>query len=191
MSPENLSRRTILAGAASSPALALPAVASAASGSDSKLRRLWGQYLELAAEYDTVRAKSESARAAYDVEEPACPEGVLPGQHYRDCQPLWRKYGLDELYDQRNRIDTAIRETIVLILNTPAEGLFGIGVKLSAQLHPTSHDYDDWVESVAVALDDIDRVLGRDEFSARHYAAHDVQNYLRSWEESDDEEAAA
>ena len=86
MSHENLSRRVILAGAATAPALALPAVALASaaevSGPDKELRRLWSEYSALAAADDALLLKYTPARAAYDAEEPPCPEDVLSGTHF-------------------------------------------------------------------------------------------------------------
>jgi hypothetical protein len=170
----------------------MPGLASAAtemSGQDRELRRLWAKYLALAADTAAVRSKIEPARAAYDAEEPPCPEGVLPGTHYENHRWLWRKHGLDELFAKLNSVDRAARETIAEILNTKAEGLFGIAVKLSAQsTDRLSHAKEDYAESVAVALEDIDRLLGSDEFSARFHEAYDVPDHNRTYEHIEDDE---
>jgi hypothetical protein len=190
MSPENLSRRAILAGATvpAVAALAGPAVAATAEigGPDKELRRLWSEYSALAAADDALLSRYTPARAAYDAEESPCPEDVSPGNHFRDCQPLWDKHGLDELVDQRNSLDTAMREKIAVILNTEAEGLFGIAVKLSALPDCAREDTEDWTEATAVVLEDIDRLLGSD-FGARFCEIYDPSDLNRTWEREEDE----
>jgi hypothetical protein len=151
---KDLNRRAILAGAAAVPLA--PAVARASG--DAELRRLWSEYLKHAAAYAVARKRYEPARAAFDAEFPPCPDDVLPGTHWRAHDRLWQKHGLDPLDDASNAADTAVRETIAIILHTEAAGLFGIGVKLAA----LPHDYDpqDWVEVAAAVRLDIDRLIG-------------------------------
>jgi hypothetical protein len=189
MSPENLSRRAILAGAAASPTLAVPAIATAGTGiagPDQELRRLWFEYSALVAADEAVEAKYTPGHAAFDAESPPCPEDVSPGRHFRDCQGLWRKHGLDELSSERNSIDTAMRDKIAVILNTKAEGLYGIAVKLSALPDCAREDTEDWKETTAVVLEDIDRLLGSD-FGARFCEICDPSDLNRTWEREEDE----
>jgi hypothetical protein len=186
---EHLSRRAILAGAAAVPALAGPtALASAAEIGvpDSELRRLWSEYSALAAADDALLLKYTPARAAYDAEEPPCPEDVSPGAHFTNCRPLWLKHGLDELVDKRHSIDTAMRDTIAAILSTKTEGLFGVAVKLSALPDGAREDTEDWKETTAVVLEDIDRLLGSD-FGARFCEIYDPSDLNRTWEREEDE----
>jgi hypothetical protein len=194
MTLQNLSRRAILAGATAAPALALPSMGAATetiTGPDRELRRLWSEYLTLIAADDAVMAKYTPAHTAYEAELPPCPEGVLPGDHLRAHESLWRKHGLDKLWDQRNSIDTAQRETIAAILSTKAEGLFGIAVKLSAMPDGAQYDQEDWTEATAVVLDDIDRLLGTD-FGTRFCEIYEPGDLNRTWEpdEREDEDEA-
>jgi hypothetical protein len=169
------SRRAILAGAATLPALTMPSLASVPLpadgaiglvplGADKKLRRLWSKYIEQVAAHDVVDKKYRAARAAYDAEKPPCPEGVLPGHHWEAQGPLRRKHGCDALYDEWNAADDAIRKTITAVSRVKAESLFGIAVKLAAQ--PVDCESEDCVEAIAAALNDLDRLLGSD-FASR------------------------
>jgi hypothetical protein len=183
MSSTNLSRRAILAGAATASALALPAVAAAVPSpaemicppalpmlvppegraSDKRLRQLWSKYLKQVADYEATRQKYEPVRAAFDAELPPCPEDVLPGHHWKAHEWLWNKHGLEHLNDAWNEADSAIHKTVKAILRTKAESLFGVGVKLTAL--PMQHEEEDWQDAVKAALQDIDRQLGS-EFAA-------------------------
>ena len=49
-----------------------------------------------------------------------------------------------------------MRETIAMIRQSKADGLFGIGVK------PNDCDQVDYEDAVASVIDDIDRLLGSD-----------------------------
>jgi hypothetical protein len=153
----NLSRRTMLAGAASlAPAAATGA--SEESASDLDLRRLWSEYLSHVSAYAVAEEKYKPARAAFDAELPPCPEDVLLGHHWSAHNWLWQKHGLDPLYDARDAVASAMHETIATILHTEAEGLFGIGVKLAAL--PNHWDAQDCVDAVAAVQQDIDRLIG-------------------------------
>ena len=170
----NLSRRAMLAGAATlAPAAAVAAGASEGSASDLELRRLWSEYLRHASAYAVAEEKYKPPRAAFDAELPPCPEDVLPGDHWRAYQWLREKHGLDVKYDALNAAAEAMHETIGKILETDAEGLFGIGVKLAAL--PNNCDPEDCREAVAAVLDDIDRLLGSDFAAgfAERFVVHD------------------
>ncbi len=193
MSHANLSRRALVAGAASVPALALPAVAIASaaevSGPDKELRRLWSEYSALAAADDALLLKYTPARAAYDAEQPPCPEDVSLATHLENCEPLWRKHGLDELTNKRNSIDIAMRKLIAAILSARAEGMFGVAVKLSAQPAGAHYgDSEDFAEAIAGALEDIDCLLGS-QFSARFNEIYEPLDYNRTWQDEEGKEA--
>ena len=178
MSKSTLTRRAILAGAASVPALALPAVAPAVpspapisarpalpmldegTASDKKLRRLWSRYLKQVADYQAACQKYGPARAAFDAELPPCPEDVVPGDHWQAHQWLWSKRGLDPLCDAWNAAYDAVGKTVKAIQRTKAESLFGVGVKLTAL--PMEYEEEDCKDAMKSTLDDIDRLLGSD-----------------------------
>jgi hypothetical protein len=158
MSASLLSRRTLVSSAAALPALAVPAVA--ASAPDNELRRLWSEYLDRLAEYDTMDEKVSVARAAYDAELPPCPDNVVAYDHWRAFKWLWDKYGLDPLCDAWNEASNRVDETVEAIQRAPAESLFGIGVKLTALA--TQHEEWDLQEATQATLTDIDRLIGGD-----------------------------
>jgi hypothetical protein len=173
-----LSRRAILAGAASVPTLTLPVVAPAVPSpvpisarpalpmldegtvSDKKLRRLWSRYLKQVAEYQTACQKYDPARAAFDAELPPCPEDVMSGDHWRAHQWLWNKHGLEPLCDAWNAAHDAVGKTAKAIQRTKAESLFGVGVKLTAL--PIDYEEEDCKDALKSTRDDIDRLLGSD-----------------------------
>src|ERR1700686_2361514 len=138
MEVKNTTRRAVLAGIAAAPALAAPVLAHPAG--DSRLRELWAQYLKDLAGELAARAALDPARAAYDAEEPPCPDDMSPGHHFEACRPLWKKHGLDRLYDAWNDAGERTDATIKAILEQEAEGLFGVGAKLAAL--PTQEDQD-------------------------------------------------
>ena len=79
-----IDRRTALVSLAVVPAAAAlaatPVLANA--GADAELWRLWAEYL---AQLRVVRSADEAVRiprAAFNAEEPQCPDDVLPGAHW-------------------------------------------------------------------------------------------------------------
>jgi hypothetical protein len=171
-----LSRRALVAGvSATVPLASVAALATQEPGtSDAELRRLWSEYLARADAHAAAEEKYKPARAAFDAELPPCPDDVLPGHHWAAHQWLWQKHGLDPLCDTQNEIDTKLHQTIAAILQTEAEGLFGIGVKLSAL--PADREYLDtseYEDAIAAVLDNIDRLLGSD--FAERFAEHDPE----------------
>jgi hypothetical protein len=159
-----LCRRSLITSAA---ALAVPAVAVAASGSDVVLRDLWSDYLECAAACDAAEDSYALARDAYETKLPPCPDDVHPIDHRRAHKWLWNKHGLEVLNHAANAHER-MHGVVEKILNAEATGLFGIGVKLAA-LPPTvfldgSGDLDpeDYIEAIASVLNDINRLIGTD-----------------------------
>ena len=108
------------------------ALAALSPAQDVELRLLWSEYLVHADAHAAAQEKQKPARAAFDAEFPPCPDDVLPGEHWRAHNWLWRKHGLDHLSDAWNAAGSAMCETAETILQTEAAGLFGIGVKLAA-----------------------------------------------------------
>jgi hypothetical protein len=174
----NLSRRHLVTTAAALPALAVPAVAGTTLAllpegeGDAVLLRLWSEYLARANADAAAQKEIEPARALYDAEEPARPDDVLPGDHFEANQWLWKKHGLDALYDTWNNAGEAMGETIEVIRNTEATGLLGILVKFLTL--PSDPDKEDYEEKYVSALTDIDRLLGSDFAGA--YAPEAVQS---------------
>jgi hypothetical protein len=162
--PPGIARRAVLSRVAA--AIGLGAAANvaaivgtrAAASDDAEIRRLWSEYLIYADAYAAAQEKYEPARAAFDAEYPPCPDDMLSGHHWEACKPLWHKHGLEEIWDARNAADCAMRATIADILRTEAEGLFGIGVKLSSM--PADCEQEDHEEAITAVLDDINRLLG-------------------------------
>jgi hypothetical protein len=99
---------------------------------------------------------------------PACPNDASLHDHFRSHRWLCNKHGLGVLSDAANDARDRLREVVTKILAVEATGLFGIGVKLAAL--PPSHrlyegpstDPEDYMESVALVLSDINRLLGTD-----------------------------
>jgi hypothetical protein len=163
MANYNLTRRTLIpvAAAAVATATASPTPSMGAKP-DAELHRLWADRQARIAAYNAARERCQPARASFDAEFPPCPADVLPGRHWDAHDWLWRKHGLNKLSDAWNAAFIAIQETDAAIVSTPAEGLFGIGIKLSAlssteHLQPDASEYEAMVISV---LADIDRLTG-------------------------------
>ena len=170
----SLNRRALVAGAslaaisvpiAASPPAALANVAgisalTLAEIDDIALFRLYGEYIDRALASAAAWEKVRPAHAAYDAELPPCPDGVSPGHHRRAHDWLWRKHGLDELYDAANTTSDKLRETIAAIMRTEAVGLFGVGVKLTAIRLWSEPEVEDYEEVATLALRDIDRLIG-------------------------------
>jgi hypothetical protein len=102
---------------------------------------------------------------------------VLSGHHFEACRPLWKKHGLDRLYDAWNAAGEQADETAEAIREEEAEGLFGIGVKLAAlPVDGNCRDYaPDHEDAIIAALGEIDRMIGTtfvSSFSV-HVYAHD------------------
>jgi hypothetical protein len=180
-----LSRRSLVSAAAL-PALAVPAVAVAASESDPVRRNLWCEYLVHEAAYEAAQEKYVPTRAAFNAELPPCPDDVLPGHHWKAHQWLWNKYGLDALRDALCDADNRMGAIVEEILKAEANSLFGIGVKLAALpsgdcLHESHHDPQGYVDAAASVLSDINRLLGTDFVSTQNED---------EWEEEQEEEEA-
>jgi hypothetical protein len=163
----NATRRDFLRRASTATAaVAVVAVAGTqalASTQDAELRRLWSEYLGHVDTCATARKKMEPARAAFDAQFPPCPDDVLPGDHWCAHDWLWQKHDLQSLSDAWHAARAGMRETIDTILQTKAEGLFGIGVKLAAMTtDQRERDLYEYEDAVVAVFDDIDRLLGSD-----------------------------
>ena len=156
----NLSRRHLVTTAAALPALAVPAAAGTTiallpeDDGDAVLLRLWSEYVARAAAHTAAQKEAASVRALYDADEPPCPDDVRPGDHWEANQWLWRKHGVDVLYDAWNDAGNAMRDTIEAIRDTEATGLLGILVKFLAL--PPDTEEEDYEEAYDSALTDID-----------------------------------
>jgi hypothetical protein len=147
-----ITRRAALTGTAAGAAAIVAGTgpAFASEHLDAELRRLWAEYQHHVERYEAARVACAPARAAFDAEYPPCPPDVLPGRHWEAQQPLWHKHGLEELWGEVERQSDKLWELVGAIHATPAEGLFGIGVKLAARL--PDHQDEDTVEGVGAAL---------------------------------------
>jgi hypothetical protein len=121
--------------------------------------------------WEAVCAAYESAREAYDAEEPPCPPDLPPAEHWEQLWPLREKHGVNRMYDALKPTHERTYDIRQNILKQPAEGLFGIGVKLAAMEleYPAVQDFEDTIRSV---LGDIDRMIGTD-FLARFSVQED------------------
>ena len=142
---------------------------------DQELRRLWAEYLHQLTACRAADEKSRSARVAYLAELPPCPDDVLPGHHHEAYRWLYDKHGCGSLYDAWNQAEEALRATVNMILKTEAEGLFGIGVKLSAL--PSYIHQEDYEDAIIAVRRDIDRLIGTS------FAQHEPQREQAAEEE--------
>ena len=99
-------------------------------------------------------------RDAFDAEVGERPDGLEASREYQEriWRPLWERYGLDALSDEWNAADRRMRETIAVIIQTPAQGPFGLAVKLAA-LTNEPEECDFWAAAYAV-LQDVERMTG-------------------------------
>jgi hypothetical protein len=164
------SRRSVVTTAAALPALAVPAVA--ADASDAEMRRLWGLYLDRMAEHKVAEAKlrpvSNALHAQINAE---FPDTRALNRREWDARELrWKALEeqlgtvpLREVWSDSGSRVNRISETIQ---QTPAESLFGVGVKLAAQAaFADEQDADCLRALIQATVADIDRLLGSD-FSA-------------------------
>jgi hypothetical protein len=129
--------------------------------SDARLRELWAQYLKYLAAELAAHTAAESARAAYEAEEPPCPPDVWIADHHRAQRPLWEKHDLSRLYNIWNDAGELTDATVKAILEQEAEGLFGVGAKIASL--PTQDGQDPAYEherAIRSALSNIDRLIG-------------------------------
>lgn len=173
MRPHNTTRRAILAGIATAPALAAPTIAATADieisrqpRPDARLRELWAQYLEAFEIKVAAHDDFGLAHDAYKLEEVRAEDGTaLYGGHDHPLnRPIWDKYDASRLYDVWMVEHDRLSGLITAIQAEKAEGLFGVAVKLVAQDyddcgHEDSAEHEDAIRS---ALVDIDRMIGTD-----------------------------
>jgi hypothetical protein len=159
-------RRAVLAGAAALPALAAPAAAIAATNTgnqDAELRRLWRLYVDTLDQFSRACDEHLPGRAAYDEEHESIRDDLGWNAWQAAVAGLRIKHGLDRTWPPVDAALTAMAQIVARIQATPAETLFGIGVKISAvamigaDLGP---DKEDYIDAIRSALPDIDRLAG-------------------------------
>jgi hypothetical protein len=141
MTQTTMNRRRALTVVAAVPAaLALAVPALAMPGEDAELRQLWAKYLVQLDPLNKACATVSQRRAAYDADHAAdCSALQMAAHNYWGSSAqrrLWKKHGLDPLYDACNREHRKHLRIVKAIRKAKAESLFGIGVKLSA--------WEDW-----------------------------------------------
>jgi hypothetical protein len=141
MSHANLSRRAIVAGAASVPALALPAAAGAGAipATDPELIAL-GERLKVM--MPRVAALGLKSHASYDEACADLPAGwARDGEHMRIFNERSAKNGHDRAYDAWNAASDELHILARAVLNMPSADRVGDGIRAAA----------------SIALDDDDR----------------------------------
>ena len=135
------------------------AVNAAATGKrDVKLRRLWREFIRDRAAYRAAWERYQPMYDAFVAELPPCPEGVRPGDHMRAHNWLWRKHGLEELWNAWNSATEAMEATSAAI--RAVEAFLGIGIKLAALPVGFELDSDVLEEARDAVLKDIERMMG-------------------------------
>ena len=141
MTQTTITRRRALTVVAAVPAaLALAVPALAMRGEDAELRQLWAKYLVQLEPLNKACATVSQRRAAYDADHDADRIARQLAVHAYWQTPsqkrLWKKHGLDPLYDACSREHRKALRIVKAIRKAKAESLFGIGVKLSV--------WEDW-----------------------------------------------
>ena len=136
------------------------APASSTIKGDVELRRLWSEFIRRRAAYRAAWERYQPVYETFIAELPPCPHDVLPGDHMRAHNWLWRKYGLEELWSTWNSTNEALEEVFAAILAVEAEGLLGIGIKLAALPVEFELDSEDLQKARDAVLTDIERSLG-------------------------------
>lgn len=161
MSTTTITRRAALTGtAAATAALATGPAMASAHHSDAELQRLWGEFVAQQNRYNAARAAHDPVRDAFDA---ACPPSTstwFGGDRWRDLQPLWRSFDLDRLTDAWNDEHDKVVALIQTIHATPAEGVYGIGIKLAARHRDWQEE--DSEEALVAVLEDVKRLTGGD-----------------------------
>jgi hypothetical protein len=145
-----INRRSAIAALGSLPALSVPAASSPIS--DAPLRALWAQYLAQVARDKALLERVALSRAAVDAELP--PKGK--DDRWETFEALSLKHGHRQHYDEWCDGHAEIAETVRQIQQTPAEGVFGIGVKLAA-IAP-QYEMEDLEELLGAVAVDITRL---------------------------------
>ena len=146
MLSENLSRRAILAGVASVPALALPAVTAAAPSTaanpDAELVALGEQLKAVVAEADRLDPKPLH-EACMD----AWASSINADQAFEE---MAKQNGYHDAYEKWNAVSTAEYKIAKAILKVPANSRVGDGVRAFAALRLSDHDVDETTEAAEV-----------------------------------------
>jgi len=165
---KSISRRSVTAALAAIPAAVAMGAAAAATNdtSDAELRRLWAEYRELNQRTEAAWTASHADRDLFD-------RSILGGKTFAelrddgieiteemraDYRKAFDARPRDNLWENACELDTELHELVRTIRATPAEGLFGLAIKLTA-LPAQWEDYH--VNCAALsALGDINRILG-------------------------------
>jgi hypothetical protein len=126
------------------------------AGDDAELRRLWAKYLEQLDRLDDAELAHKPVRDALDAEwHPLVESRSLSlAEQKKAFDQLWKKHGIEPLW---NRVTSESRKLVKItkaIRKAKAEGLFGIGVKLSVTEYFEEYD-------VVQPAEDARRALGK------------------------------
>jgi hypothetical protein len=150
------SRRQLVKSAVAAPIMGAPVLAPA-TPADAELRRLLREYVDRMRVYHETEAPYLAAAEAVKAETPS-PRDVPWEVYRREWERASEKHSRGQLYDRWCEADRAVRETIKAIRATPAEGVFGIGVKLAALGGWTCPE--NLEEAVYSVMDDVARLTG-------------------------------
>jgi hypothetical protein len=111
--------------------VALPTIAD--SSEDAELRQLWAEYLKTLDALEMAKAAHKPMRAAYDAEWASIKYNALSGdgKFGKLHDMLWKKHGVEPSWRAVNRQWTKIRKIVKAVRKAKAEGLVGVGIKLS------------------------------------------------------------
>ena len=183
---ERMSRRAVLStgGRAAVATLSLSSLAVASTGEDAELRRLWAEYQEVdnstGAAWDALKAKRDDQERSLfggkTLEE--MKHKITEEQRLSWVAALDAGYP-DSLWERANVVSSQLDQIVKAIRATPAEGFFGLAVKLTAL--PNHWQGDDVQDSALAAIGDINRILGSD-FTI------DGQTHFEEWSDDDEDE---
>lgn len=154
---------TVVSVASLASAAAIPSPSIARIEPDAQLRQLWTEYLCRYEVADAAYGRARALRAPYDAEMRALSESGAPASG-EVHEILWAKHGLEGPWQAYNDAFESLRLVIQQVHATPAETLFGVGVKLSVVPRHAAEGQDpyDIVDGVMSVLLDIDKLHGAD-----------------------------
>ena len=124
------------------------------AGDDVELRRLWAKYLDQLDRLDDAELAHKPVRDALDAEWYPLVKSLSLAEQKKAFDQLWKKHGIEPLW---NRVTSESRKLVKItkaIRKAKAEGLFGIGVKLSVTEYFEEYD-------VVQPAEDARRALGK------------------------------